>query len=345
MIGKAPRSLSPSDEAFLRTFPKVELHCHLEGSLPAATFIALAARHGLALPTADPEHVYDFDSFLGFLDLLGLVCRSMVTQDDFAEATYRSLEHAAACGIAYREMFWNVTNHPGVPYRTQLDGIVRGLEAATADHGITARLLPAINRRHGPAVAVELVEAVLDDRHDLVVGIAMDDDEDSAPPELFVEAYRLAGAAGLHRTAHAGEMGSAVNVATSLDLLGCERIDHGYGIVGDEALMERCRDTGVHFTGAWFVSTFHHGADPATTPIGRMIDAGLSVSINTDDPTMIPTAIADEYVGCASVLGLDRARMLQCCLDAVDAAWLDDIDRRDLRASVSAGAAAAMLSP
>jgi adenosine deaminase len=77
----------PADEAFVRAFPKVELHCHLEGSFPAATSIELASRHDLPLPTTDIEHVYDFDSFLGFLDLLGLVCRSMVTEDDFAEAT------------------------------------------------------------------------------------------------------------------------------------------------------------------------------------------------------------------------------------------------------------------
>lgn len=333
--------LSASDEAAIRSLPKVELHCHLEGSLPPATFIALAGAHDIPLSTDDPEHVYDFTSFLGFLDLYATVCASMVTADDFARATYDSLAHAAATGIVYREMFWNVTNHAGVPYATQLAGIADGVSAAAADHGIGCRMLAAINRRQGPGVAVALVEDVVAHPHDLVVGIAMDDDEDSGPPEQFVDAYRMAAAHGLHRTAHAGELGSAANVATSLDRLGCERIDHGYGMVHDDALMTRVRDEGIPVTGAWFVNQFHagvftDGVDPATTPLARMLRAGVPCSVNTDDPTMIPTTMADEHVGAAAATGLGLAGSIAWTRNAIAAAWIDDAGRAELTALLDA---------
>jgi adenosine deaminase len=331
--------MSPEDIAAIESLPKVELHCHLEGSVPADTFIALAGSHGLTIPTGDPAHVYDFTSFLGFLDLYGLVCASMVTAADFERATYDSLAWAARCGIIYREVFWNVTNHDGVTYRTQLDGIAAGIAAAKVDHGIECRMLPAINRRHSPQVANELVDAVIAHPHELVVGISMDDDEASGPPEMFVEAYRRAGAAGLHRTAHAGELGSADNVRTSLELLGCERIDHGYGMVNDAALMAQVCDSGVHVTGAWFVNQFHAGVftsgiDPADTPLAHMLRAGVNCSINTDDPTMIPTTISAEMVGAMTASGLGAQGARTATLAAIEAAWIDDALKATLRAKV-----------
>jgi adenosine deaminase len=333
-----------ADEAFIRSLPKVELHCHLEGAVPAGTFIELADRHGLELPTRDPAHVYDFDSFLVFLDRLYLVCSSMRTAQDFADATYASLAHAVASGnVVYREMFFNPTNHD-TPYTVQVEGIVEGIRAAERDHGIRCRMIAGINRRHSPAVALELVEAMVAHPVDEVIGIGLDDDEDAGPPEWFAAAYALAGRHGLHRTAHAGELGSAANVATSLDVLGCERIDHGYGMVEDPALLRRVIDAGVHVTGAWFVNNFHYGVftegrDPATSPLARMVGTDLSVSLNTDDPTMIPTDLNAELLAVTTTLGLSRAQLLRRVLDAVDGAWVDDDERRVLRRRVEAAAA------
>jgi adenosine deaminase len=265
-------------------------------------------------------------------------------------ATHASLVQAAADSIRYREMFWNATNHPGVPYETQLEGIVRGIDSARAETGIECRLLPAINRRQSPEDAVELVRQVASNAHPYVVGISMDDDEDSGPPELFVDAFALAAEHGLHRTAHAGELGSAANVATSLDLLHCERIDHGYGVMADSALVERCQDQGVHFTGCWYTNCFHagvftEGVDPSSTPLARMLQRGLNVSVNTDDPTMIPTAIGDEYVGAAAATGASLERMVRCTLDGIDASWVDDDVRDRLRAEVLAATGASIDAP
>ena len=256
---------APVDDAFLRALPKVELHCHLEGSVPAATFLDLSARHGVKLPTRDPDHVYDFTSFLAFLDLYYLVCESVRDAADFERAAYDSLAHGVRTGnLRYREMFFSPTNHHHVDYPTMVAGLVAGIEAAEADFGVRCRMIADINRRQSPHVAVELVEAVLAHSSPYVIGIGMDDDEDSGPPERFVEAYRVA-TRGLKRTAHAGELGSSANVRTSLELLGCDRIDHGYAMVRDADVMQRVRDAGVHVTGAWFVNNFHAGVFTAGT--------------------------------------------------------------------------------
>lgn len=329
--------MTPAD--VVRRLPKVELHCHLEGAVPAETFIGLADRHGLTLPTRDPQHVYDFDSFLEFLDRLYLVCASMRTAQDFAEATYASLAHARTTGnVIHREMFFSPTNHDA-PYPTQVEGIVEGIRAAETDLGISCRMIANINRRQPPALGREMVEAVVAHPVPEVIGIGLDDDEDAGPPELFIEAFDLAGRHGLRRTAHAGELGSAANVATSLDVLGCERIDHGYGMVGDAALLRRIVDSGIHVTGAWFVNNFHHGvftegADPATSPLAQMLESDLSLSLNTDDPTMIPTTMDAELEAVMATLDLPIEQIVRRLIDAVEGAWLDDAERRELRRTV-----------
>ncbi|MEP1124298.1 MAG: adenosine deaminase [Ilumatobacter sp.] len=323
---------------FIAAIPKVELHCHLEGSVPAATFIELADAHGIELANRDPEHVYDFDSFLAFLDLYHQVCASISTPADFERAVYDSLALAARSGnVVYREMFFSPTNHGDeTSYASMVDALGSGIEAAHADFGIRCRLIAGINRRHTPRVATELVQTMLDHPSPHVIGIGLDDDEDSGPPEMFVDAYALAASGGLRRTAHAGELGVAANVATSLDVLGCERLDHGYAMVREPAVMQRVRDSGVHVTGAWFVNNFHAGVftggvEPASTPLAEMIRTGLPVSLNTDDPTMIPTDLNAEYTAVAAALDLDETAVLRLAGNAIDGAWLDDSDKADLR--------------
>jgi adenosine deaminase len=320
-------------DAFARRLPKAELHCHLMGAVPPATFVELAKRNGVALRTEDPEHVYDFVTFDDFLDIFTRVCHSVRTAEDFSRVTYDSLVlDADRANLRYRELFFNPTNYPGLSYATVVDGILDGAEAARVDRGVVCRPIPAINREQGPAVALELVETILANPRDEVVGIAMDYNEDLALPELFVDAFRRAGEGGLRRSTHAGEFGSAERVRTAIEQLGCERIDHGYGIVNDEETMALARERGIHFTACWSVSVDYHGDDPATTPIRGMVRGGLDVSINSDDPAIYRVDIGGEWANAARVTGLDADDLVRCCLAAVDACYLPDDDRRAMRA-------------
>lgn len=331
----------PVDADWVHSLPKVELHCHLEGAVPAETFVALSDRHGAAVPTRDPAHVYDFASFLEFLDLYYGVAAVMRTPEDFAEAVYASLAAAVeSSNLHYREMFWSTTNHD-LPYAEQVLGLAEGIARAHRDLGVRCRMIAAVNRRQTVERAMQLVADMRAlGPSDTVIGLGIDDDEPTGPPQMFTEPFRIAKEAGFRLCAHAGEFGVAANVAASIDLLDVDRIDHGYAMVADPTVMATVRELGMHSTGAWFVNNFHFGvyhagADPAASPLAMMLrDGRLSVSLNTDDPAMIPTTLDAEYLAVASTLGLDRRRMTQVVLDAIDGSWAPPQDQAAMREAV-----------
>jgi adenosine deaminase len=319
----------------LRRLPKVELHCHLEGSLRATTLIELAARHDVPLPTRDPELLYRFADLAEFLVVYELACLAVVTRDDFARVTYEALEDAAAAHVVHREMFFNPTLHPGVAYDVMLAGILDGVRAAASDLGISTRLIPSIYRQMSVAAAVEMLDLVVAHRADEVVGIGMDGDELRDPPERFAEVYARAAAAGLHRTAHVAHDGPSHFITTCLEQLGCERVDHGYHVIDDPVLVQRLADEGVAFLCA--TPTPPLCGWPAAfdeSPIRTMIESGLTVVLNSDDPTMLGTDLATEFERVGTAWSLSPARVRRLVTDAIAAAWLDDAERRALAAAV-----------
>jgi adenosine deaminase len=328
---------------FLRALPKVELHIHLEGSVPAELVVELARRNGTALPTTDPAKLYHpWASLSDFLVTYVAVCAAIVTPADLAQAAYATQSQAARLGnVRYREIFFNPTNHPSMTYRQQLDGILDGLAGAEKDFGIVGRLIPAINREQPPSVAAELVTEVIAHRRDEVLGIGLDHDDSAGPAELFTEAFALAGHNGLRRTAHSAEVHTASQITDSLDLLGCDRIDHGYLALADPAIVARLRDEGIHLTTCWSTCCWHNpGRPPAEQPITGMVAAGLNVSINSDDPPMLDTDLGSEYVAAGLAMGWTREQAVAMSYAALDGAWLDDSDRAALRRSFDAEIAA-----
>ena len=173
--------MSTIDRDVLRRMPKVELHCHLEGSVRASTLIEMAQRRSVPLPTADPDDLYRFDDLAEFLHVYELACRALASVSDFALVTYEALEDAArSSNVRYREMFFNPSLHT-VPYPAMLEGIVAGVRAAEHDYGIQCRLIPSIYRHDSVATATAMVEQVAAHRSDYVVGIGMDGDELARP--------------------------------------------------------------------------------------------------------------------------------------------------------------------
>jgi adenosine deaminase len=322
---------SVASPEYLRALPKAEFHCHLEGSVPATTAVSLARRNGVKLRTADPDVLYQFDTFEEFLDVYVAVSAAMTTPRDFAEVAYDCLTDAQRTGnLRYREMSFNPTNHPSLTYPQMLEGLLDGLRSAQADTGVECRLIVAINREQSPSVARDLVADVIAHRCDEVVAIGIDHNERAGAPAEFVEAYRAAAAAGLHRTAHAGERGDSQEVRDSIELLGVERIDHGYAVLSDPDLVTSARSEGIHFATCWSTGLLHHGGDPAAIEIGPMIAAGLSVSINSDDPPMFNTDIGTEFVLAGQSLSLTRDQAADLARAGLDSAFVDDTDRSRL---------------
>lgn len=327
--------------SFARAIPKAELHLHLEGSVRPETFADLARRHGITLPADDVTQLYAYDNLPDFLTIYDLVCRCMRTPDDFRRTTYEAMQSCAEGGGRHLELFFSAHAHfaNGISYGAMLDGILAGMAEAEVDFGMTALLIPAHSRELGTAAGEEFLDMVLADRREKVVGIGLDYNEAPFPPAPFAPMYARARAAGLHVTAHAGEGGPAANVRDSLDLLKVERIDHGYYIVDDPDLVARCRDEGTVFTCCPSTSTVTTRFRDLSSPdhaIRRMLDAGLRVTIHSDDPPMFFTSLGREFERAATELSMSAEELKSAALASVEASWLGDGDKRTRVAAWSA---------
>ncbi len=320
---------------YARRLPKVELHLHLEGSVRPDTFAELAARNGVRLPIkSDVRELYSYADLPAFLVIYNLVCASMRTSEDFHRATYEALSSCADSGARYVEFFFSPHAHQehGVRYATMLDGIVAAMNDAEKDRKVRSRLIPAHSRERGPQKGLEFLDMVLADRRDEVIGIGLDYNEAPFPPAPFKELYDRARAAGLRLTAHAGESGPAANVRDSIDILEVDRIDHGYHVVDDPELVSRCRVLGIPFTCCPSTSGVTSPWKDLSAPdhaIRQMIEAGLNVSLHSDDPPMFATDLANEYVRCATEMRLSPAQLKQVALNGVRSTWLDEGTKRD----------------
>ncbi|MDP6077714.1 MAG: adenosine deaminase, partial [Acidimicrobiales bacterium] len=305
------------------------------GSIQAATVVDLAGKHGVELPPFDePEDLYDYPDIYKFLHMYDNSALAIIDRDDFERICYETLTEAAEHNVRYRELSFNPTTHmaAGVNYKTCVDGLIDGINAARADHGIECRLIAAINRMESPELGVEMVETILEHRRDEVIGIGMDYAEAEFPPERFWKAYRMAEAAGLRLTAHQSEDAPPRNIETCLDLLGCERVDHGYHVVESIEIMTRCRDEGVVFT-CTPVSTawVYFDDDFANHPLRRMREFGLRISLDCDDPPMFRTDPTKDYVIAAEHLGFTVDDFRDCMLSGIDGSWLDEPTKKEMR--------------
>jgi adenosine deaminase len=319
---------------YLRRLPKVELHCHVEGTLRPTTVAELARKHDIELPTADVDRIYDYETIYEFLQIFRMVNSTVITRDDFARVAYESLQDGVDLGnLKYREMFFNPTLHTtrGVAMATIINGLADGCAAAEQDFGVRCRLIADVYRQDPPAMALQMTEEVIANRRDELIGLGMDAAEAPDPPEKFVDSFMLAGKAGLRRTSHASEDGPPGNITTCLDVLGCERIDHGYHILEDDAVVARCRDEGIHFTCCPTSTSVVYGwPDLTTHPINGMMRAGLLVHLNSDDPTMFHTDIGREYVDFVGQNDYSPEIAKQLVHNGVDATWLDASEQQAL---------------
>jgi adenosine deaminase len=329
-------------EAF-RRIPKVELHCHLLGAVRQSTFTELAALR--AAPVTEDEIATFYARGarpVGVLHVLRTLEKHiLLTPDDFRRIAYEYLEDAAREGVRHAEFFWNPTatlRDSGLPYPTLQAAILDGMRDAARDFGISALLIPSIDREAAPDDAVAMVELLIANRNDAVPGIGIDYRENDRPPELFAEAYSRARHAGLRTTAHAGEFGMPwTNVATALDLLQVDRIDHGYSILESPLLVAQCVERGIVFTvvptNSYYLRTLDPARWAAEHPIRAMARAGLKLHPNSDDPTLHNVTQSGAWELMYSHLGFDVADLRQMMLHGLAGAWIDDARRAEWTAT------------
>lgn len=326
------RELTAKQLAFFSAFPKAELHCHLLGTTSRETFIDLVRDSGAPIPMAEIEGFYTRgEKPVGVLRIFRALESSILKKPEYLKRiTLEHLERTAAQGVRYIELFWNWTGLKHfMTYAEGQDAIVAGLIEGEEKYGIVGRLVPSIDREALPEDAVELVREMAAHRSPWVIGLGIDYRETLHEPENFWKAYRLARNAGFKLTAHAGEFGEHWrNVETAMDLLECERIDHGYTITDNPELAERAADQGIPFavvpTDSYYLRTFTDEEWAVKHPIRRMVELGLKVFPNSDDPTMHHISISESWLLMMNWLGFSLADLRGFLANSIDAAWVDD---------------------
>ena len=317
-------------ERFVRGLPKAELHVHIEGTLEPEMMFELAERNDVVLPYGSVGEIraaYEFDDLQSFLDIYYEAAAVLRTEDDFADLMSAYLARAAADGVHHAEVFFDPQTHTerGIDVGT----VIRGLARAQEDRapGITSTLILCFLRHLSSDSAIDIFEAARPFL-DLIQGVGLDSGEMGNPPERFAEPYRLAVEAGLRTVAHAGEEGPAEYVRSALDILGAERIDHGVRAGDDPALVERLAKERIPLT---MCPLSNHRLkvfpDLRDHNLKKLMDAGVLVTVNSDDPAYFGGYVVDNYLAVAEALGLSRHDLVQLARNSVEASFLPD-DRK-----------------
>src|SRR3954452_4922498 len=326
--------------------PKAELHLHIEGTLEPELMFELADRNRVTLTYPDVDAVrraYVFDDLQSFLDVYYAGCSMLVTEADFADLTRAYLERAAADGVRHAEIFFDPQTHTdrGIPLETVVAGITSALATGVRDLGVTSELILCFLRHLSADAAMPTLVAALPYRNH-IVAVGLDSSEAGHPPAKFRAVFDRARAEGFLTVAHAGEEGPAEYVREALDLLHVRRIDHGVRCLEDPALVDRLAAEQVPLT-VCPLSNVKLAVVPdlAAHPLRRMLEAGLCVTVNSDDPAYFGGYVADNYRASAAALDLSEEQLRHLARNSFQAAFVDDTTRARHLAAVESYAGAA----
>jgi len=325
---------------FYRVLPKVELHRHLEGSLRLITLLEVARAHGLDLLGTDrlrplvqvrAEDPYTSKNFLSKFETLRKFYRS---PEVIGRITQEAVADAAADNVRYLELRFTpvaLSKAENFPLAEVIDWVIQGARQAEAESGTITRLIASVNRHESPDLAAQVVELAIQRKHDGVVGLDLAGNEVDFPSSPFIEVFAEAQRGGLRTTVHAGEWGGAGNVAAAITQLGAERIGHGVRVMEDAAVVALARERGTIFE-VCVTSNYQTGVVPALNehPLKEMREAGLEVTINTDDPSISQITLSDEYYLVCEHLGLSLADLRGHILASARAAFLPEAERKNL---------------
>ncbi len=319
-------------DTFVRALPKAELHLHIEGTLEPELMFSLAARNRIALPwksVAETRAAYAFTDLQSFLDLYYAGAAALCREQDFFELAMAYFERAHADGVVHAELFFDPQTHTarGLAFETVLDGLERACREARRRFGIGSRLILCFLRHLSEDEGFAALEAALPHLA-RIHGVGLDSSEKGHPPAKFARLFARCRALGLHRVAHAGEEGPPAYIVEALELLGVERIDHGVRAAEDPALLARLAREQVPLT-VCPLSNVKLRVFPslAAHNLKALLDAGLKVTINSDDPAYFGGYIAQNYIDTAAALGLGRAELKRIARNSLEAAFVTEAER------------------
>jgi adenosine deaminase len=323
----------------LQTLPKVELHIHLEGSMRASTLRELADRDGTPLPHGLGQTGWRFDGPLDFIDNYFELCRVLATPDDFRRLGEEVCEDLAATGVRYAEAVFSPGNHAhrlGEDWFGPIEAVLDGLAAGERTHGVRVRLTPDIVRDMGMDHARRTLDVALRFAGRGVVALNCAGSERTGL-EPFAPLFRRAKEAGLRSVPHAGEWAGAENVWATLEHYLPDRIGHGVHAIEDPALVELLAERAIPLE-VCPVSNIATGAyaSLADHPFQRLRDAGVIVTLNSDDPELFGGWLTDVYEAARDTWVLEDEDLAGLARAAVDASFADEEMKRRLEGDVDA---------
>lgn len=316
----------------IRRIPKAELHLHIEGTLEPELMMALARRNHITLPYADIDEIrsaYEFSNLQSFLDIYYAGARVLQTERDFYDLTYAYLERAAQDNVCHVEIFFDPQTHTerNVSFRTVIDGICSALRKGQDDLGISSRLIMCFLRHLSAADALATLEEALPFK-DRIAAVGLDSSEVGHPPSKFAAVFDRARSEGFLTVAHAGEEGPPAYIVEALDLLKVRRIDHGVRCLEDSALVARLVKEQVPLTVCPLSNVkLRVFKTLAQHNLKRLLDAGLCVTVNSDDPAYFGGYVGENYLRCQEMLGLDADDIHALARNSFQASFLSDADK------------------
>lgn len=323
-------------EQFIRQMPKVELHVHLEGSIRPETLLELSRRNEVELPVRSVEEMQEwvqFTDFAHFIEVYIAICNCLRTAGDFELITAEFLRGQARQNILYSEViFTPYTHHANVPMDDQLAAINRARAWAETNLGVRMGLAPDISRQVRPLQhSIEVADWAIANRSNGIIALGLGGPEIDNPPELFDAAFERAYAAGLPSLPHAGETEGPASIWGAINGLHAVRIGHGVRCLEHPALVAYLRENQIPLDVSptsnvclkVFPSLDQH-------PLPLLLEEGLWVTINSDDPPLFSTTLTNEYLQIAAAFGFDQAQIQQLVLNGVRASLLPAEERHSM---------------
>jgi adenosine deaminase len=308
--------------------PKAELHVHLEGTAPPALIRRLATRNGMAVPEGvfATEEEFAWTDFLDFLNTYNLAASVIRTPEDYRDVTFEYLAGCAAEGAIYVEVIASPDHAAavGMSDAALYEGIAQGIDDARAEHGIEARIITVAVRDFGVDAAETIARRHAEDRHPYVVGFNLAGDEAGWPAAQFAGAYEIAAGSGLGCTVHAGEHAGPESVRAAL-ALPITRISHGVRAIEDPALVAEIAERGIVLE-VCPSSNVALGLFPTYEdhPLGALREAGVRVTLGSDDPPYFGCSIGSEYAVAQQRIGFEEEQLIDVTRTAVGASFAED---------------------
>jgi adenosine deaminase len=329
---------------FLAALPKAELHMHLEGSFEPELMFEIGRRNRIDMPFASADEVraaYAFTELQDFLDIYYQGMAVLREERDFEDLTWAYLQRCRADNVSHVEVFFDPQGHTsrGVPFATALDGIASALDRGREELGISSYLIMCFLRHLSEEDAVATLRQA-EPHLDRIIGVGLDSSEAGHPPVKFASVFARARDMGLKLCAHAGEEGPPEYVRQALDVLKVDRIDHGNRAMEDAELVARIAREGITLTVCPLSNLKLCGiARMADSPVRAMLERGISVTVNSDDPAYFGGYVNANFAAVADALALGRAQLARLAANSFAGSFLPDADKARHLAAVRAVAA------